>query len=374
MNWLNRFNIFGIIAITSVAIAPSASAQFVIFVSGNDPATLQRVRAVSPSAFVTKINDQPIVQAGLFSSEASADQMAIALQQSGLSAQKYFRTSGGKESNVQVPFTDSVVVSNAVSQTSAFIPQAATPQQVVIQPLPVQPTAIAEQQQFFTAPQQTFTYSAPQQIVTNTVVPQVQTQQVLVPRWQQVLVPETRQVVTQTIVPQTQIVQTGFVQTSAQPMAVQTYVQPQTSFIPAAGATVISSAPSSAPVTYDGFGTVNQSFSGSGFSSGFSTVQSQPVATSFSGDPNFAQTSMQLGTQSGQTQTSRYVAVVPASASAANSQFLLSRVRQYIPTAFFSSSGRGSFINAGAYQNRDSAEAVSRYLRSQGVDSRVVYF
>ena len=364
VDWLNRFNILGIVAITSIAIAPSASAQFVIFVSGNDPATLQRVRTVSPSAFATKINDQPIVQAGIFNSEASADQMAIALQQSGLSAQKYFRTSGGKESNVQVPFTDSVVVSNAVPQTSAFLPQAATPQQVVIQPVPVQQTAIADQQQFFTAPQQTFTYSAPQQIVTNTVVPQVQTQQVLVPRWQQVLVPETRQVVTQTIVPQTQIVQTGFVQTSAQSVAAQgfnqsvatgTYIQPQTSFIPATSATTINSA----PVSYDGFAT---------------SSQSQPIATSFSSDSNFVQSSVQSGTQSGQTQTSRYVAVVPANANSASSQFLLSRVRQYIPTAFFSSSGRGSFIHAGAYQNRDSAEAISRYLRSQGVDSRVIYF
>ncbi len=364
MNWLNRFKILGMVAITSIAIAPSASAQFVVFVSGNDPATLQRVRTVSPSAFTTKINDQPIVQAGIFNSEASADQMAISLQQSGLSAQKYFRTSGGKESNVQVPFTDNVVVSNTASQTSAFLPQAAAAQQVIIQPLPVQQTAIAEQQQFFTAPQQTFAYSAPQQIVTNTVVPQIQTQQVLVPRWQQVLVPETRQVVTQTIVPQTQIVQTGLVQTTTQPVAAQTfnqgfnqtvatgtYVTPQTSFIPVTGAATIGSA----PVSYDSFMT---------------TSQSQPITTSYSSDANFAQSS----NQSGQTQTSRYVAVVPASANSVNSQFLLSRVRQYIPTAFFSSSGRGSYIHAGAYQNRDSAEAISRYLRSQGVDSRVIYF
>ena len=67
----------------------------------------------------------------------------------------------------------------------------------------------------------------------------------------------------------------------------------------------------------------------------------------------------------------RYVAAVPATAT---NQFLLSRVRQYVPNAFLSSSGRGTYIHAGAYQNRDSAESVSRYLRSQGVDSRVLYF
>lgn len=74
MNWVKRFSILGSVAIAFLAIAQSAMARFVIFVAGNDPATLQRVRNVSPTAFATKINDQPVIQAGTFDSEAGAYQ------------------------------------------------------------------------------------------------------------------------------------------------------------------------------------------------------------------------------------------------------------------------------------------------------------
>jgi len=342
VNWLKRFSILGTVAIASLAIAQSASARFVIFVSGNDVATLQKVRTVSPSAFATKINDQPVIQAGTFNSETSADSLAIALQQSGLSAQKYFRSSGGKESNVQVPFTDTITSIPNVSPLP-------NPQQVVIQQTPIsQPVGFQADSQpqilssvFQSVPQQAIAYnnSQYQQITTNTVVPQVQTQQVLVPRWQQILVPETRQVVTQSVVPQTQIVQTG-------------YVQPQTGFIPSSS--VVST-------TYDN----------SAATTNF-VVQPQPTSTTYntgayttgySNEPQLPQAS--------QNSNFRYVAAVPA---AANNQILLARVRQYVPNAFLASSGRGIYIHAGAYQSRDSAESVSRYLRSQGVDSRVLYF
>ncbi|PZU97129.1 MAG: hypothetical protein DCE90_08335 [Pseudanabaena sp.] len=339
MNWLKRLSILGTTAIASTAIAQSASAQFVVFVAGNDPATLQRVRLVSPAAFPTKINDQPIVQAGTFNSETSADTLAFALQQSGLSAQKYFRSSGGKESNVQVPFPE----------TSSIITPLPSPQQVVIQPEPQQVLSSA----FNSVPQQAIAYTNQpqyQQVTTNTVIPQVQTQQVLVPRWQQVMVPELRQVVTQTVVPQTQVLQTGYAQSGyiqptnfVQPQLVQSQViqQPQT-FVQ-----------SSAQIIPTGFD-----------SSSIATNSFVSTAQPFSG-------SEQVVTQSSQSSAFRYVAAVP---STANNQFLLSRVRQYVPGAFFANSGRGAYINAGAYQNRDSAEAVSRYLRSQGLDSRVLYF
>jgi hypothetical protein len=383
MNWIKKFSIFGIGAIAStiasLAIGQAADARFVIFVAGNDPATLQRVRTVSPNAFATKINDQPVIQAGTFNSETSADSLAISLANSGLTPQKYFSSTGGKESNVPVPFTDTQPVSvNTLP---------ATPQSVVIQqtsaqqPVTVQPES--QPQIFNSAPQQSIAYTNNQclqgalvngvsscaqpqyqQITTNTVVPQIQTQQVLVPRWQQVMVPETRQIVTQTVVPQTQIVQTGYAQQSGyiQPTAyVQTaqsntcvqptpqsgcvqsgyiqptaYVQPQTGFIPSS--TIAAS-------NYDGFS------QNTGLNNGLSEDALLPQASQ---NPNF-----------------RYVAAVPAKSS---NQFLLSRVRQYVPNAFFSNSGRGTYIHAGAYQNRDSAESVSRYLRSQGVDSRVLYF
>jgi len=320
VNWIKKFSILGTAAIAWLAIAQSASARFVIFVPGNDAATLQRVRTISPTAFATKINDQSVIQAGTFNSEISADSLAIALQQSGLSAQKYFKASEGKESNVQVPFSD----------TSSVTPLT-TPQQVIIQSaaLTQQPVAFSEAPSQFVnsvtqqsiLPQQSIAY-------TNTVVPQVQTQQVLVPRWQQVLVPETRQVVTQTVVPQTQIVQTGYIQSASNQQ--NTYVQPQSGFI--------QSATTVAPTGYD------------------NSIGTSPE---------------QLLPQQSQNTNFRYVAAVPTNI---NNQFLLSRVRQYVPNAFFSNSGRGTYIHAGAYQSRDSAESVSRYLRSQGVDSRVLYF
>ena len=426
MNWTTRASIFGTVTIASIAIAQSASASFVIFVAGNDAATLQRVRTISPSAFATKINGQPAVQAGIFNSENSADSLAIALQQSGLSAQKYFRTSGGKETDVQIPFPET---------TTSSVFSTPSPQQVIIQPSSVvqtlpQPSSfpVESQQQpqpqpqiFSSAPQQAVTYSNQyQQITTNTVIPQVQTQQVLVPRWQQVLVPETRQFVTQTVVPQTQIVQTsvpsgyvqptgfaqstgfvqptgfaqstgfvqptgfaqstgfvqptgfaqstdfaqstgfvqqptGFVQSSGFSQAVN-YVQPQTGFIPSS--TVVTT-PYNNPVATNFTTTQSQPIAANSFSSGFN-----------SGFSNTTQSTQQVS-QPAQISDFRYVTVVP---TPANNQLLLSQVRQYVPSAFLSSSGRGSFIHAGAYQNRDSAEAVSRYLRSQGVDSRVLYF
>ncbi len=385
MNWIKRFSIFGTGAIAStiasLAIGQAAEARFVVFVLGNDSATLQRVRTVSPTAFATKINDQPVVQAGTFNSEASADSLAIALANSGLTPQKQFKATGGKESNVPVPFTELTSVNNLPSTPQSVVIQQTSAQQ----PVSVQPES--QPQIFSSAPQQSIAYTSNQclqgafvngvsscaqpqyqQITTNTVVPQIQTQQVLVPRWQQVIVPETRQIVTQTVVPQTQIVQTGYAQQSGyiQPtsyvQSAQTgtcvqaatqagclqsgyiqptaYVQPQTGFI--APSTIAAS-------NYDGF-SQNAGLS-AGLNNGLGEDALLPQASQ---NPNF-----------------RYIAAVPAKSS---NQFLLSRVRQYVPNAFFSNSGRGTYIHAGAYQSRDSAESVSRYLRSQGVDSRVLYF
>jgi hypothetical protein len=153
-------------------------------------------------------------------------------------------------------------------------------------------------------------------------------------------------------VPQTQSVQTGF-------------IQPQTGFIPASNTTVAS--------TYDSnsFVVQPQQVQPQVFQTQqvqpqnvqYQAVQSVPVTTS--------QTDDSLLPQNSQNPNFRYVAAVPAKS---NNQFLLSRVRQIVPNAFFANSGRGAYIHAGAYQSRDAAESVSRYLRSQGVDSRVLYF
>lgn len=231
VNWINKFAAFGIVTVSSLAIASSASARFVVFVSGNDAATLQRVRTISPNAFVTNINNQPAVQAGIFNSEISADSLAISLQQAGLTAQKTFRTDNY---NIQ-PITE-------VTQ-------------------------------------------APSNLIV-----------------------------------------------------------PQTNFI----------SPPSAIATAN--------YSVNPFPSAFPNAFPSAVQ---------APTNNALLPQASQSVDFRYIAAVPASI---NNQFLLSRVRQFVPSAFFTNSGRGTYIHAGAYASRDAAESVSRYLRSQGLDSRVLYF
>ena len=231
VNWINKFAAFGIVTVGSLAIAASASAQFVVFVSGDDSATLQRVRTISPNAFVTNINNQPAVQAGIFNSEISADSLAISLQQAGLTAQKTFRTGS---SNIQ-PITE-------ITQAPANL------------------------------------------------------------------------------------------------------IVPQTNFIP----------PTPAVATAN--------YSANTFPSAFPNAFPSAVQ---------APTNNVLIPQASQSVDFRYIAAVPASI---NNQFLLSRVRQFVPSAFFTNSGRGAYIHAGAYPSRDAAESVSRYLRSQGLDSRVLYF
>ena len=65
----------------------------------------------------------------------------------------------------------------------------------------------------------------------------------------------------------------------------------------------------------------------------------------------------------------RYVTAVPL-----RTITTLDQVRQFIPTAFVARSGRGNYIYAGGYPNRDAAESLKHFLRSQGLDARVLYF
>uniref|UniRef100_A0A0C1QRQ3 Peptidoglycan binding-like domain-containing protein n=1 Tax=Tolypothrix bouteillei VB521301 TaxID=1479485 RepID=A0A0C1QRQ3_9CYAN len=65
----------------------------------------------------------------------------------------------------------------------------------------------------------------------------------------------------------------------------------------------------------------------------------------------------------------RYVVIVPI-----RSYDTLSRVRQYVPSAFQADSRLGTYVNAGQYSSRSEAEKQSEYLRSQGLDARVEYF
>ncbi len=67
----------------------------------------------------------------------------------------------------------------------------------------------------------------------------------------------------------------------------------------------------------------------------------------------------------------RYVTAVPMSAGG---MAALAQVQRFVPRAFISKSFRGDYIYAGGYTNRDGAESLRHFLRSQGLDARVLYF
>lgn len=67
----------------------------------------------------------------------------------------------------------------------------------------------------------------------------------------------------------------------------------------------------------------------------------------------------------------RYVTAVPMSAGGLGA---FAQVQRLIPNAFISKSTRGDYIYAGGYTNRDAAESLRYFLRSQGLDARVLYF
>ncbi|NMF56927.1 hypothetical protein [Pseudanabaena yagii] len=67
----------------------------------------------------------------------------------------------------------------------------------------------------------------------------------------------------------------------------------------------------------------------------------------------------------------RYVTAVPMSSGGLSA---LAQVQRLIPQAFVSKSVRGDYIYAGGYNNRDAAESLKHFLRSQGLDARVLYF
>lgn len=67
----------------------------------------------------------------------------------------------------------------------------------------------------------------------------------------------------------------------------------------------------------------------------------------------------------------RYVTAIPMSTGGMGA---LAQVQRLIPNAFVAKSSRGNYIYAGGYPNRDAAESLKHFLRSQGLDARVLYF
>jgi hypothetical protein len=88
----------------------------------------------------------------------------------------------------------------------------------------------------------------------------------------------------------------------------------------------------------------------------------QPVVTGFNttqqGDV------IVLGQRSGYS----YVVAIPS-----QSRATLDAVRQCIPDAFITRSHLGPYVYAGSFPTRAGAESLSWFLRSRGLDSRVVY-
>jgi peptidoglycan hydrolase-like protein with peptidoglycan-binding domain len=62
-----------------------------------------------------------------------------------------------------------------------------------------------------------------------------------------------------------------------------------------------------------------------------------------------------------------YIVVIPGGDNT------LRLVQPYISDAFLSSSGRGAFVQAGSFADRAAAESRSYFLRSMGLDARVVH-
>jgi peptidoglycan hydrolase-like protein with peptidoglycan-binding domain len=65
----------------------------------------------------------------------------------------------------------------------------------------------------------------------------------------------------------------------------------------------------------------------------------------------------------------RYVVVIPVTGNDT-----LNRVRQILPQAVQATSGRGDYVNAGAFSERSDAERLTRQLRDRGFDARVQFF
>jgi hypothetical protein len=67
----------------------------------------------------------------------------------------------------------------------------------------------------------------------------------------------------------------------------------------------------------------------------------------------------------------RYVTAIPMTSGGMG---ILYQLQRLIPNAFIAKSFRGDYIYAGGYTNRDAAESLKHFLRSQGLDARVLYF
>ncbi len=287
---------------TSLSISTPAESRYIVFVRGNNPTTLQKIRSIVPTAFITRLpqlSNQTVTQVGAFNQESSADRLISTLSSRGIASDKLFRSETGKDdptatdpANQPVDNTADPNSSDTTGSDSAATDgndtQAApvadgsdtnNPDNIEInrpadQPQGLPTNAVA-------APPATSTTSPPQQVA----------------------------------VPPTQF-------PARFPVAANCNCQADP----------------------NGLGTVST----------VTIPESNISDSSANASANY-----------------RYVAAVPTQG---NPQFLLNRVQQFLPAAKLMNSWRGSYVHAGAYPNRDAAESVSRFLRSKGIDSRVLFF
>jgi hypothetical protein len=74
------------------------------------------------------------------------------------------------------------------------------------------------------------------------------------------------------------------------------------------------------------------------------------------------------GNPGGGLQRGPYLVAVPG-----NDYALFNQVRRAAPGAYQDTDSRGNFINAGSFNRRSEANALTRRLRNQGFDARVIY-
>lgn len=101
---------------------------------------------------------------------------------------------------------------------------------------------------------------------------------------------------------------------------------------------------------------------------GYQTISSPSSSVNL---PSYLPNAPVDNTGGGSPSQYRYVTAVPLRGGAS---LTLAQVQRLIPNAFISKSGRGDYIYAGGYTNRDGAESLKHFLRSQGLDARVLYF
>jgi len=70
-----------------------------------------------------------------------------------------------------------------------------------------------------------------------------------------------------------------------------------------------------------------------------------------------------------QANGNRYFVIIPSTVAA-----VLDKARTIVPTAKLNSSDRGTYIEVQGYPDRSSADTLNATMRSQGLDSRVIYF